>query len=620
MGVNGPSNSDAKKIVQKAGLEPDGNLERASYFAKKSVRESISEFFNSKMNNAENMPTPYSVDGWNQLSAEEQAEILNKRETIKGYGVERIGTYAATSVENTNDKESPKTEEEQKSEEPAKDEPKQETPKEYKAPANAGKPERYKGENKPATTADWAKLENQHFEAIDQPNDNGVTPTRPIHGRLSIPEEVKDGENPKKLIISDKDNGREYTFELDTSVKDKVVYKCTQGPGGAYKKGNDYELRTINGVPMLVQMHESEGHGLAVGKAKAKEEAPKVDETDETTETEETAETEETTETEETAETEETSETEETTEAEETPKDEEKEQNINDDEAYIALHARSVKGYDENLVKDVADIRVARVNAEKLAPKLADALSKEWTGIGAVAKALIAITPKEMPHVLADIPNIAEKIDDVFGLSKETVYDSVISVLQARVKELGLKELVFDNGEQLSKDTSLGNMQNWITATVKQILEKEKSMEAIYNNQREAYKEFEEFEKKHSKTYIAANRTLAEAANAEPKLEPTINEEQKSAFVTLPDCRMVAIQRDDDGNIIKVSIDKDSSTDGNPVPDVMYEANTISFNTDPDNKGWEATYQDQNWHDFNAILELVNRIFEKPKKEEKPEE
>ena len=113
---------------------------------------------------------------------------------------------------------------------------------------------------------------------------------------------------------------------------------------------------------------------------------------------------------------------------------------------------------------------------------------------------------------------------------------------------------------------------------------------------------------------------MAEAANAEPKLEPTINEEQKSAFVTLPDCRMVAIQRDDDGNIIKVSIDKDSSTDGNPVPDVMYEANTISFNTDPDNKGWEATYQDQNWHDFNAILELVNRIFEKPKKEEKPEE
>ena len=139
-------------------------------------------------------------------------------------------------------------------------------------------------------------------------------------------------------------------------------------------------------------------------------------------------------------------------------------------------------------------------------------------------------------------------------------------------------------------------------------------------NQQKAYKEFEEFEKKHSKTYIAANRTLAEAANAEPKLEPTVNEEQKSAFVTLPDGRMVAIQRDDDGNIIKVSIEKDSSPEGNPVPDIMYEANVIRFNTNPDSKGWEDTYQDQNWHDFNAILELVNRIFEKPKKEEKLEE
>ena len=593
MGVNGPSNSDAKKNVQKAGLEPDGNLERASYFAKKSVSASISEFFNSKMNNSENVPTPYAVDEWNKLSAEDQAEILNKREAIKGYGVER-GTYAATSVENTNDKESPKTEVEQKSEEPAKDEPKQETPKEYKAPENAGKPERYKGKNEPATTVDWKQLENSHFEAIDQPDDAGNIPTRPIHGRLSIPGEVKEGENPKRIIISDKDNGREYAFELDTSITDKVVYKCVSGPGGAYKKGNDYELRTINGIPMLVQMSDSEGHGLAVGNAKAKpapaEEAPKVEETEETPE------------------------------AEETPKDEEKEQNINEDEANIALHARSVKGYDKNLALAVAEIEDARENAEKLAPKLADALSNEWTGIGAVAKALIAITPKEMPHVLEDIPNIAEKIDDVFGLSKETVYDSVISVLQARVKELGLEELTFENGDKVSKTNSLGEMQNWITATVKQILEKEKSMEAIYNNQREADKEFEEFEKKHSKTYIAANRTLAEAANAEPKLEPTVNEEQKSAFVTLPDGRMVAIQRDDDGNIIKVSIEKDSSPEGNPVPDIMYEANVIRFNTNPDSKGWEDTYQDQNWHDFNAILELVNRIFEKPKKEEKPEE
>ena len=71
---------------------------------------------------------------------------------------------------------------------------------------------------------------------------------------------------------------------------------------------------------------------------------------------------------------------------------------------------------------------------------------------------------------------------------------------------------------------------------------------------------------------------------------------------------------------IKVSIEKDSSPEGNPVPDIMYEANVIRFNTNPDSKGWEDTYQDQNWHDFNAILELVNRIFEKPKKEEKTEE
>ena len=127
----------------------------------------------------------------------------------------------------------------------------------------------YAGENKPAANANWADLNGKNFEVIDEPDENGNIPTRPIHGEIKVEGEAKNGENPAKFTITDSDNGGVYTFELDTSVKDKVVYRCVSGPEGAYSKGNDYELRTIDGKPILVQMKASEGHGMGVARVNA---------------------------------------------------------------------------------------------------------------------------------------------------------------------------------------------------------------------------------------------------------------------------------------------------------------------------------------------------------------
>lgn len=149
------------------------------------------------------------------------------------------------------------------------DEAAEETPEtEQNTPPEPGSPDRYKGENKPAATANWADLNGKYFEVIDEPDANGKLPTRPIHGEIKVEGEAKNEENPKKFTITDKDNGVTYTFELDESVEDKVMYKCTSGKG-AYSKGNSYELRTINGVPMLVQMSDMEGHGTSIGKTGA---------------------------------------------------------------------------------------------------------------------------------------------------------------------------------------------------------------------------------------------------------------------------------------------------------------------------------------------------------------
>lgn len=139
---------------------------------------------------------------------------------------------------------------------------------------------KYKGENKPADKANWADLNGKQFEVIDEPDADGNLPTRPIHGKITVEGEAKNGENPAKFTITDADNGGVYTFELDTSVTDKVVYKCTSGPGGKYSKGNGYDLRTINGVPMLVQMNDSEGHGVSIASANVSS-AATVEEEDE---------------------------------------------------------------------------------------------------------------------------------------------------------------------------------------------------------------------------------------------------------------------------------------------------------------------------------------------------
>ena len=83
------------------------------------------------------------------------------------------------------------------------EQPPEETPEtEQNTPPAPGSPDRYKGENKPASTANWADLNGKYFEVIDEPDANGKLPTRPIHGDIKVEVEAKNGENPKKFTIT----------------------------------------------------------------------------------------------------------------------------------------------------------------------------------------------------------------------------------------------------------------------------------------------------------------------------------------------------------------------------------------------------------------------------------
>lgn len=208
-------------------------------------------------NNPEKKETPVerdtSIPGWSVLSEDGYKAAVAERDR-------KAAQVQAASVQGgPKGNESAEIEDDDAGEAPAATG--QETP-EQSTPNSAGK---YAGKNKAASTANWADLNGKNFEVIDEPDENGEIPTRPIHGNITVDGEAKNGENPKKFTITDSDNGANYVFELDESVTDKVVYRCVSGPGGAkFTKGNDYELRAINGTPMLVQMKGSEGHGVSV--------------------------------------------------------------------------------------------------------------------------------------------------------------------------------------------------------------------------------------------------------------------------------------------------------------------------------------------------------------------
>ena len=461
-------------------------------------------------------------------------------------------------------------------------------------------PDRYKGENKPAKTANWADLNGNYFEVIDEPDENGNVPTRPIRGEIKIEGEAKNGENPKKFTITDKDNGEVYTFELDETQDGKVVYKCTSGPGGAYKEGNEYELRTINGVPMLVQMKESEGYGVTVGKTKAKTSADNAESPADGANDADGAQQKP------------PAVGSEQVEGTQKSPAEQREETINKEAAALEVDLTPKKKIDKDLQAKADKIGKAQKEAPQVAQDIKDELEAFWTDNDDARALLSKITPENAAYVIAAYPNIADKIDNVIGMDTDDIYEYLYKPLKARLVEHGLPD-PFGEGKTLGKGANLKGMQDWIKKAASAIAQKdtEITMQFIKNHHDVSYeqKNLKAINTKAKPVIDKANKTLAEAANAEPKLEVK-KDEDGSEYVKLADGRRVCVARNDQGEIVKVLIDNDND---NKDYDVFYSQDRLMIDTDNENTVWEYSIDNDNRYDYDKILALANRIFgEKP--------
>ena len=108
--------------------------------------------------------------------------------------------------------------------------------------------------------------------------------------------------------------------------------------------------------------------------------------------------------------------------------------------------------------------------------------------------------------------------------------------------------------------------------------------------------------------FVESNKTLAEAAYADPPLE-VVKEEDGSETVTLPDGRKVSVVRTEQGDILSVYIDKDPANEADGY-DIMYTGDNAFFTPDKNSEPFSESIPGDKYN-FNKILELVNKIFGK---------
>lgn len=108
--------------------------------------------------------------------------------------------------------------------------------------------------------------------------------------------------------------------------------------------------------------------------------------------------------------------------------------------------------------------------------------------------------------------------------------------------------------------------------------------------------------------FVESNKTLAEAAYADPPLE-AVKEEDGSETVTLPDGRKVSVVRTEQGDILSVYIDKDPANKADGY-DIMYTEDNAFFAPDENSEPFSESISGDKYN-FNKILELVNKIFSK---------
>lgn len=289
---------------------------------------------------------------------------------------------------------------------------------------------------------------------------------------------------------------------------------------------------------------------------------------------------------------------------------EQRQAKIDEDSASLEPDLTPKKKIDEELQAKADAIYKSMDESPAVAKDIKNELEAFWTNNAKARELLGKITPENAARVIAQYPEIADKIDDVMGMDTADIYKYLYTPLKVRLNELGIQD-PFGDGKTLSEKANLDGMEEWILKATKAIIEKETEIcEQNLNNQREVKEELEtlvNIKTKAKPVIDKANETLAEAANADPKPENTIDEDGDEV-ATLPDGRRIIIRRDENGEIAQIWVHINEDDD----PDLYYSKDGMSIDTDSSNGDYEYEL-DNSRYDFEKVLELAKRIFgEKP--------
>ena len=261
---------------------------------------------------------------------------------------------------------------------------------------------------------------------------------------------------------------------------------------------------------------------------------------------------------------------------------------------------------DKDLQAKDAVIDKAKKEAVALAKDLKAELEAGWTSNSKARSLLAKITPENVAYVLAAYPDLADKIDNVLGFDEDEVYKYVIEPLKKRMQTLGISEVLFKDGSKVSDKSSLEGMKNWIKFESKEILDSDKATVDLAAADRAAYnKEYSEISgiDKTKKAVIAdLNKSLAEAAYANPKLKVKVND-QNIEYVELPNGDTIWCHRDDSGKIESISIytGKDSSE-----ARLAYDKDEMVLKDL--NDSWKAKLPPSRYN-YDKVIELAEQIF-----------
>ena len=269
---------------------------------------------------------------------------------------------------------------------------------------------------------------------------------------------------------------------------------------------------------------------------------------------------------------------------------------------------KAKKSVDKDLEAEVTVIAKAIKEAPQISKDIKAELEAWWTTNSKAEELLSKITPENVAYVVSKYQDIVDKIDNVVGFDNEEVYEYIVKDLQARLSALGIEEPKLVTGQSISKDTSIKEMDLWVIQATNLILEDDSKKIEAYKAEADAVKaekaELSQIGDKEKEVITSANKTLAEAAYAEPKLQVQKNSIGDS-YVKLSDGRIITIKRDENGEITKVLISTDPDSE---VYDIGYTAEHMNIDIDSSNDTWDKSLS-SDYYDFNKVLEFARLIF-----------